>query len=96
MFAVCVLRSLAKKIERHKEERDSYLATASAFEEAAVGLLEQCADSSEELSHLLLVRCIPLLGGRTVLKLARSGKALKFVASPACQVILNLSSVSII
>ena len=87
LLAVCILRGLREGTPRRESTaREAYAASAEEFEKAAIELLKQTADTNKKLSSLLLVRRMPQLGNATVFELAKKAHALKFMASPICQV----------
>lgn len=88
LFGCCVLRRMAARMSRTMRAQSSaFRATSDECEAFATALLEHCADTSEELAETLLVRRVRCLGERTVLQLAQSAEALKFISSSVVQVI---------
>ena len=89
LFGCCVLRRMAARMSRTmRAQRSAYWSTSDECEAFATALLEHCADTSEELADTLLVRRVRCLGERTVLQLAQSAEALKFISSSVVQVSL--------
>ena len=89
LYAVVLLKAVASSISKvQRDEKEKYLATASEFEQAAVGLLEQVTNSGGvgDYKELLLVRTMPQFFNYTALELARKGHTLKFISSTQVQV----------
>ena len=87
-FACAVLRSMARR-GKTTEDAARLEEAAQSFEALAVALLSQCLETDATFAELLLIRAVPGLGGRTALQMARSAGALKLLAHPACQRLLD-------
>ena len=87
-FACAVLRSMARR-GKTTEDAARLEEAAQSFEALAVALLSQCLETDATFTELLLIRAVPALGGRTALQMARSAGALKLLAHPACQRLLD-------
>ena len=89
LYAVVLLKAVASTIpEVDRDDKEEYLVTATEFEQAAVGLLEQMtnSDSVSDYEELPLVRTMPQFFNYTALELAWKGNALKFISSTQVQV----------
>lgn len=90
LLAACALRALANEIEESNiDEKDEVNASADHFENRAIDLLTQCAETAPKRAEELLIRKVSLLSGRTVFHVAGIARARSFIAHERCQSLLD-------
>lgn len=88
LFGCAMLRALARRTA-DIEEAEKMRENARELEGWAVDLLQRYASTNPRLTETILIRSVPIIGGRTLLHMARFAEALKFIAQPAVQQLID-------
>ncbi|XP_077992879.1 transient receptor potential cation channel subfamily M member 8-like [Glandiceps talaboti] len=86
--AVKIFSSMSEHIS-DPEDSKGYNEDAKKFEQLAVSVLDECYNTDEVLSEMLIERRHQNWGGRNILNIAAEANCKEFVAHACCQSLLN-------